>query len=61
MNGYIAFWRNKRCEVHAESSFAAQKLAAQKLGAKKSYEVSVVLAELGGAPALVSPSSLPGA
>lgn len=59
MNGYIAFWKSKRCEIYAESSYQAQKLAAQKLGAKKDYEVSVVLAELGGAPALVSPSSLP--
>jgi hypothetical protein len=53
MNGYIAFWRGKRVEVHADSSYAAQ-LAAAKLfknGAGKNpshYDVDVVLAEKDG-------------
>ncbi len=48
MNGYIAFYRGKRHEVHADSSYQAQQKAAQHFKAKKSYEVTVVLAEKDG-------------
>jgi len=46
--GYIAFYKNKKCEVYADSSYEAQQKAAKKLGAKKTYDVSVVLAEKDG-------------
>ena len=55
MNGYVAFWRGKRCEVEAASSFEAQKLAAAQFKAKKPYEVSVVLAEKDGEPVVHKP------
>lgn len=45
MNGYICFYRGKKLEVHAETSYAAQEQAALKFKAKKSWEVTVVLAE----------------
>ena len=45
MNGYKAFYKGKSIEVYAETSFKAQELAAQKLKAKKSYEVTVMLCE----------------
>ena len=48
MNGYIALYRGKRIEVHAETSHQAQTIAAGKFKAKKSYEVSVYLAEKDG-------------
>jgi len=48
MNGYIAFYKNKKIEVFAESSYAAQVKAAEIVKAKKSYQVTVVLAEIGG-------------
>lgn len=48
MNGYIALYRGKRIEVHAESSYDAQQKAAKQFKAKKSYEVSVYLAEKAG-------------
>lgn len=48
MNGYIAFYRGKQIEVHAASSYEAQTKAAALFKAKKSYEVTVVLAERGG-------------
>jgi len=47
-NGYIAFYKNKKCEVYADTSYEAQLKAAKKLKAKKSYDVSVVLAEKNG-------------
>lgn len=47
MNGYVAFYRGKRIEVRANTSYEAQQKAAVILKAKKSYEVSVVLAEKG--------------
>ena len=48
MNGYIAFYKGKRLEVSAETSYAAQQLAAKEFKAKKSYEVTVALAEING-------------
>jgi hypothetical protein len=45
MNGYIAFYKGKRIEVHAETSFEAQQEAARRFKARKAYEVSVMLAE----------------
>jgi hypothetical protein len=53
-NGYIAFYRAKRVEVHAETSYAAQQAAMaefQKLFPRqrniKGYDISVTLAEVG--------------
>jgi hypothetical protein len=45
MNGYIAFYKGKRLEVHADSSYEAQQKAAAQFKTRKSYEVTVVLAE----------------
>jgi hypothetical protein len=47
-NGYKAFYKGKSIEVHANSSYEAQKIAAERFKAKKSYEVHVVLAEKDG-------------
>lgn len=48
MNGYKAFYRRKTLEVYADSSYEAQTKAAKSFGAKKSYEVTVVLCEKNG-------------
>jgi len=48
MNGYICFYRGRQCEVYADTSYAAQEKAAQVLKARKSWEVTVVLAERAG-------------
>ena len=48
MNGYIAFYKGKQREVYANTSFEAQQKAAEMFKAKKSYEVTVVLAEKDG-------------
>lgn len=48
MNGYKAFWRGKSIEVHADTSYKAQQIAAEKLKAKKAYEVTVMLCEKNG-------------
>lgn len=45
---YIAFYKDKKIDVIAESSYHAQKIAAQKFKAKKSYDVTVVLCENNG-------------
>ena len=45
MNGYKAFYRGKSIDVYAETSYAAQQLAAKQFKAKKSYEVDVYLCE----------------
>jgi hypothetical protein len=47
-NGYIAFYKGRKIEVYANSSYEAQKIAAEKFKAKKSYEVHVHLAEKDG-------------
>lgn len=48
MNGYIAFYRGKQIEVHANTSYEAQQRAAAIFKARKPYEVTVVLAERDG-------------
>jgi hypothetical protein len=48
MNGYIAFYRGKRIEVYANTSYEAQTQAAAAFKARKSYEVTVMLAEKDG-------------
>ena len=48
MNGYVAFYKGKQCEVQAATSYEAQKKAAEHFKARKSYEVTVVLAEKNG-------------
>lgn len=48
MNGYIAFYRGRQLEVYADSSYQAQLKAAGQFKARKSYEVTVVLAEKDG-------------
>ena len=58
MNGYICFWKNKRIEVYAETTYAAQKEAAKILKVKRSYEITVVLAEKGGEQVIHSTSEL---
>lgn len=50
MNVYIAFWRGKRIEVYASTSYEAQQKAAAVFKAKKAYEVTVMLAERAGEP-----------
>jgi hypothetical protein len=48
MNGYICFYKGKRIEVYAETSYVAQQKAAQLLKAKRSWDVTVCLAERDG-------------
>ena len=48
MHGYKAFYRDKEIEVHADSSYAAQKIAAKQFKARKPYEVTVMLCEKDG-------------
>lgn len=58
MNGYIAFYRNKKCEVYANTSYEAQQKAAALLKVRKTYEVTVVLAEKNGQPVIHSTGEL---
>jgi hypothetical protein len=48
MYGYIAFYKGKKIEVYAASSYEAQLKAAKEFKAKKSYDVNVILAEKDG-------------
>jgi hypothetical protein len=47
-NGYVAFYKGKRMELYAKTQYEAQLKAAKAFGAKKSWDVNVVLAEVGG-------------
>jgi len=49
MNGYICFYKGKQAEVMADSSFEALGKASAYFKARKSYEVTVVLAQVKGA------------
>jgi hypothetical protein len=48
MNGYVCFWKGKRVEVHANTSYEAQVQAALRMKVKRPYEVTVMLAEKDG-------------
>lgn len=48
MNGYVCFYKGKRLEVYAETSYDALKKAAKEFKAKKTWDVSVTLAEKNG-------------
>ena len=48
MNGYKCFYKGKEMEVQANTSYAAQLIAASHFKAKKAYEVTVVLCEVQG-------------
>lgn len=58
LNGYVCFFRNRRTEVYASTSYEAQTKAAAFFKARKQYEVSVHLAEKAGAPVTHSTASL---
>lgn len=55
--GYVGFYKGKRAEVYASSSYEASKKLAVLLKAKKTYEVSVVLAEKDGEAVENTPTS----
>lgn len=46
MRPYIAMYKGKKIEVTAASSYAAQQQAAALFKAKKTYEVTVYLADV---------------
>jgi hypothetical protein len=48
MNGYVCFYKGKRLEVYAATSYDALKKAAKEFKAKKTWDVSVTLAEKNG-------------
>jgi hypothetical protein len=48
LNGYICLHKGKKYEVYAESTYAAQQKCARENKIKKSYEISVYLAEKKG-------------
>lgn len=48
MNGYICLWKGKKFEVYAESTYEAQKKCASENKIKKTYEITVMLAEKNG-------------
>lgn len=56
--GYIAFYKNKRTEVRADTSLEARDLAAHYFRTKKQYEVTVMLAEKDGEPVIHSGAEL---
>ena len=54
-NGYIAYYKRKQVEVMADTKLEAQEIAAKHFRARKTYEVSVVLAEKDGRQVIHSP------
>ncbi len=58
MNGYIAFYKGRKLELNAETSYQAQCLASAAFKAKKSYDVTVVLVEKNGEQVIHSTSQI---
>ncbi len=48
MNGYKAFYKGKSIEVYANTSYEAQKKAAEVFKVRKAYQVTVALCEKNG-------------
>ena len=48
MNGYIGFYKGKKFETQANTSYEAQKKIASENKIKKAYEITIVLAEKDG-------------
>ena len=48
MNGYKAFYKDRQCDVMADTSFEAQKKAAAIFKAKRAHEVTIMLCEKNG-------------
>ena len=48
MNGYVGFYKNRRFEVYANTTYEAQQKIAKLAKAKHSYDVAVMLAEKDG-------------
>ena len=58
MNGYLAFYKDEKIEVYAETSYKAQCKAAEVLRVKpnRQYMITVALCEKDGEPVLHSPA-----
>lgn len=57
-NGYKCFYKGKVLDVRANTSYEAQQIAARLFKAKKSYDVTVVLCELGDKQVVHSTASI---
>lgn len=57
MNGYIAFYNQRRIEIYAASLFEAKQLAVTQFKAPKSKQhmIAVMLAEIEGKPVVHTP------
>lgn len=55
-NGYIAFYKGRQLEIHANTSYEAQQKAAVIFKAKKRYDVSVHLAQKDGKDVVHTPT-----
>lgn len=53
MRTYVAFYNRNQIVVQASSSYEAQTIAAAQFKARKSYQVTVVLADVPVDPAVV--------
>lgn len=60
MNGYVAFYNQRRVELYAPSLYAAKVEAERllKVPANKRHMISVVLAEKSGEPVVHDPGSI---
>jgi hypothetical protein len=55
---YVAFYKGKQITVKALRSFDAQEIASKQFKARKSYEVTVMLAEKEGNPVIHHPATI---
>jgi superfamily II DNA/RNA helicase len=56
--GYVGFYKGKRFETYANTTFEAQKKMAQEHGIKNSYDISVMLAEVDGKTVIHRPEDI---
>ena len=52
LNGYLCFYKNKKYEVYAESTYSAQLKCAKDNNIKKNSDIRVHLCEKAGTPVI---------
>lgn len=59
MNTYIAFYKGQQLEIKADTTLQAQTIAAAKFGARKAWDVTVILAaKADGVPIVHQPQEI---
>ena len=55
MNGYIGFYKGKKYETYADTTYEAQQIIAREQNIKKAWQITIMLAEKNGEQVVHTP------